>query len=67
MIKVAEKPEKKVESKFAVVTLGDYIGKVGNEVSGQDKVKAALVLLYTENKVIGREERKGETYYIVEK
>lgn len=62
-----EAGEKKQEPKVAVVTLGDYIGKVGNDVSGQDKVKAALVLLYTENKVIGREERKGETYYIVEK
>lgn len=62
-----DKEEKEVKAKIQAVTLGDYITKVGNEVSGQDKVKAALVLLYTENKVIGREERKGETYYIVEK
>ena len=64
---MTEKVEKKQEPKVLVVTLGDYIGKVSNDVSGQDKVKAALVLLYTENKVIGREERKGETYYIMEK
>ena len=61
------KEEKKIESKVKVVTLGDYIGKVGNDVSGVDKVKAALVLLYSENKVIQRIERKGEEYYIVEK
>lgn len=61
--------EKKAEAKIRVVTLGDYITKVGNDagLQGQDKRKAALVLLYTENKVIAREESKGETYYIVEK
>lgn len=64
---MAKEKETKVESKYAVVTLGDYIGKVGNDVSGIDKVKAALVLLYSENKVIQRIERKGEEYYIVEK
>lgn len=62
MVKDGEK-----KSKYEVVTLGDYIGKVGNDVAGQDKIKAALVLLYTENKVIGREDRKGEIYYIIEK
>jgi hypothetical protein len=61
--------KKKSEPKLAVVTLGDYITKVGNDgkLAGQDKRKAALVLLYSENKVIAREESKGETYYIVEK
>lgn len=67
MVKEKEEVKVKEEKKVQVVTLGDYIGKVGNEVSGQEKVKAALILLYTECKVIGREERKGETYYIVEK
>lgn len=64
---VKDKEEKVQEAKIKVVTLGEYIGKVGNEVAGQDKVKAAIALLYTENKVIAREDRKGETYYIVEK
>ena len=64
---MTKEKEVKAESKYAVVTLGDYIGKVGNDVSGIDKVKAALVLLYSENKVIQRVERKGEEYYIVEK
>lgn len=64
---VREKEEKAQETKVKVVTLGEYIGKVGNEVAGQDKVKAAIALLYTENKVIAREDRKGETYYIVER
>ena len=66
---MAEKVEKKQEPKVQVVTLGDYITKVGNDagLQGQDKRKAALVLLYSENKVIAREESKGETYYIVEK
>jgi len=59
--------KEKQEAKVRVVSLGDYITKIGTAISGPDKVKAALVLLYTENKVIGREERKGEIYYIVEK
>jgi hypothetical protein len=62
-----ETVEKKAESKVAVVSLSDYITKIGNELSGPDKVKAALCLLYTECKVIDRIERKGEEYYIVEK
>ena len=62
-----EKQEKKQEARVNVVTLSDYIGRVGNDLSGSDKVKAALILLYTENKILGITERKGEAYYIVEK
>jgi len=61
------KEAKVVKAKVDVVTLGDYIGRIGNDLAGQDKVKAALVLLYSENKVIARIERKGDEYYIVEK
>ena len=58
---------KTVKPKYDVVTLGDYIGRIGNNLAGQDKVKAALVLLYSENKVVAMIERKGDEYYIVEK
>jgi len=59
--------EKAVESKVKVVTLGEYIAKIGNDISGIDKVKAAITLLYSENKIIGEITRKGETYYVAEK
>jgi len=59
---------KKVEPKVRIVTLGDYITKIGNDLAGQDKTKAALVLLYSENTVINvLDNRKGITYFIVEK
>ena len=65
---VKEIIEKKVEQKpkVKVLSLSDYIGKVGNNVMGSDKVKAAIVLLYSENKIIDKIDRKGELFFVAE-
>lgn len=63
-----ETKEKKVEITVRIVTLGEYITKIGNELAGPNKTKAALALLYSENKVISVfDNRKGTNYFIVEK
>ena len=59
----------KTEIKVKIVTLGEYIGKVGNTdgLQGIEKRRAALLLLYSENKIIDKIESKGEILFIVEK
>lgn len=64
---MGEEEKKKVKLTVKVLTLDAYIGRIGTSVAGVEKVIAALGLLYTENKVIDRIERKGITYFIAEK
>ena len=55
------------ESKGKVVTLGEYISKVGNEVAGIDKVKRAINLIIEERGIKHLFERKGEVFFITER
>ncbi len=51
-----------------VVTLNEYIGKVGNQVAGEEKRKQALENVYKENKVIDKifHPKSGDFMFIVE-
>jgi len=51
-----------------VVTLNEYIGKVGNHVAGEEKRKEALANLYKENKVIDKifHQKSGDYMFVVE-
>lgn len=57
-----EEPRVQVTKK--VVKLSDYIPLVPQDEP--EKIRVALAMMYSENKVVGQYEHKGETYLIAE-
>ena len=47
-----------------IVTIGEYLAKV--PADKPERMKEALKLIYNDNKVIDKLERKGEIYFVVE-